>query len=68
MELIKQIAPRVTRVAVLRDPTSAAGIGQFTAIQSVAQSLRVELTPFSVHDVKEIEAASRPLQSLAMAV
>lgn len=56
MELLKQIAPRVTRVAVLRDPTSAAGIGQFTAIQSVAQSLRVELTPFSVHDVKEIEA------------
>ena len=56
MELLKQIAPRVTRVAVLRDPTSAAGIGQFTAIQSVAQSLRVELMPFSVHDVKEIEA------------
>jgi ABC-type uncharacterized transport system substrate-binding protein len=56
MELLKQISPRVTRVAVLRDPTSAAGIGQFTAIQSVAQSLRVELTPFSVHDVKEIEA------------
>ena len=56
MELLKQIAPYVTRVAVLRDPTSAAGIGQFTAIQSVAQSLRVELTPFSAHDVGEIEA------------
>ena len=56
MELLKQIAPHVTRVAVLRDPTLAAGIGQFTAIQSVAQSLRVELTPLSTHDVKEIEA------------
>ena len=55
LELLKQIAPRVTRVAVLRDPTVAAGIGQFSAIQSVAQSLGVELTPFSVRDVAEIE-------------
>ena len=56
MELLKQIAPRLMRVAVLRDPSSAAGIGQFTAIQSVAQSVGVELTPLSVHDVAEIEA------------
>ena len=55
VELLKQIAPRVTRAAVLRDPTVAAGIGQFGAIQSVAQSLGVELTPFSVRDVGEIE-------------
>ena len=55
VELLKQIAPRVTRVAVLRDPTVAAGIGQFSAIQSVAQSLGIELTPFSVRDVAEIE-------------
>ena len=55
VELLKQIAPSVTRVAVLRDPTSAAGIGQFGAIQSVAQSLGVELTPFSVRDPGEIE-------------
>jgi putative ABC transport system substrate-binding protein len=55
VELLKQIAPRVTRVAVLRDPATAAGIGQFSAIQSVAQSLGVELTPFSVSDVGEIE-------------
>ena len=55
VELLKQIAPRVTRVAVLRDPTVAAGIGQFSAIQSVAHSLGVELTPFSVRDVAEIE-------------
>ena len=55
VELLKQIAPRVTRAAVLRDPTGAAGVGQFSAIQSVAQSLGVELTPFSVRDVGEIE-------------
>ena len=45
LELLKQIAPRVTRVAVLRDPTIAAGIGQFGAIQAVAPSFGVELTP-----------------------
>ena len=39
LELLKQIAPRVTRVAVLRDPTIASGIGQFAAIQAVAPSL-----------------------------
>jgi ABC-type uncharacterized transport system substrate-binding protein len=55
VELLKQIAPRITRVAVLRDPASAAGIGQFTAIQSVAHSLGIELTPFSVRDVGAIE-------------
>ena len=55
VELLKQIAPNVTRVAVLRDPTSAAGIGQFSAIQSAAQPLGVELTPFSVRDPGEIE-------------
>jgi putative tryptophan/tyrosine transport system substrate-binding protein len=55
VELLKQIAPHVTRVAVLRDPTLAAGIGQFSAIQSVAQSLGVELTPFGARDAGEIE-------------
>jgi putative ABC transport system substrate-binding protein len=55
VELLKQIAPRLTRATVLRDPTSAAGIGQFTGIQSVAQSLGVELTPVGVRDVAEIE-------------
>jgi putative ABC transport system substrate-binding protein len=55
VELLKQIAPHVTRVAVLRDPTLAAGIGQFSAIQSVAQSFGIELTPFDVRDVGEIE-------------
>jgi ABC-type uncharacterized transport system substrate-binding protein len=54
-ELLKQIAPHVTRALVFRDPTSAAGIGQFAAIQSVAQSLGVELTPVDVRDTDEIE-------------
>jgi ABC-type uncharacterized transport system substrate-binding protein len=55
VELLKQIAPNVTRAAVLRDPTAAAGIGQFAAVQSVAQSLGVELTPVSVRDTTELE-------------
>jgi putative tryptophan/tyrosine transport system substrate-binding protein len=53
--LLKQIAPHVTRVAVFRDPTSASGIGQFSAIQTVAQSLGVELTPLGVRNTDEIE-------------
>ena len=55
VELLKEIAPRVKRAAVLRDPTSAAGIGQFAAIQSVAQSLGIELAPFSVRDTDELD-------------
>ena len=54
-ELLKQIAPNVTRALVLRDPTSAAGIGQFGAVRSVAQSLGVELTPVNVRATDEIE-------------
>jgi putative ABC transport system substrate-binding protein len=53
LELLKEIAPRVTRVAVLRDLT--VGLGQLGAIQSVAPSLGVELTPIGVGDVGEIE-------------
>jgi len=53
-ELLKQIAPKVTRALVFR-VTSAAGIGQFAAIRSVAQSLGVELTPGNVADTDEIE-------------
>src|SRR5262245_28722811 len=54
-ELLKQIAPNVTRALVFRDPTTAAGIGQFGAIRSVAQSLGIELTPLNVRDTNEIE-------------
>ena len=54
-ELLKQIAPNVTRALVFRDPTTAAGVGQFGAIRSVAQSLGIELTPLNVRDTDEIE-------------
>jgi ABC-type uncharacterized transport system substrate-binding protein len=55
LELLKEIAPAVTRVAVLRDPATAAGIGQFAAIQAVSSPFRVELTPIDARDVGEIE-------------
>src|SRR5215468_5361050 len=57
LELLKEIAPRVTRAAVLRDPAIASGIGQFGAVQAVAPSLGVELTPVDVRDAGEIERA-----------
>jgi putative ABC transport system substrate-binding protein len=57
LETLKEIAPRVTRVAVLRDPGRAPGIGQFAAIQAIAPSLGVELTPIDVRDGGEIERA-----------
>ena len=55
LELLKEIAPRVTRAAVLRDPAIAAGPGQLGAIQAVAPSLGVELRPVDVRDADEIE-------------
>ena len=55
LELLKQVAPRLTRVAVLRDPSSSTGIGQFAAMQGVAPSLGVELSPIGVSDPGEIE-------------
>jgi putative ABC transport system substrate-binding protein len=55
LELLKQIAPSVTRVAVLRDPTTPTGIGQFGVIQSMAPSLRVEVNPVNLSDANEIE-------------
>jgi putative ABC transport system substrate-binding protein len=55
LELLKEIAPRVTRAAILRDPTVASGSGQLGAIQSVAPSLGVELSPVGVRDAGEIE-------------
>jgi putative ABC transport system substrate-binding protein len=67
LELLKEIAPRVTRVAVLRDPARAPGIGQFASIQAVAPSLGVELTPVDVREPGEIERAvavfARPANS-----
>ena len=57
LELLKDIDPRVTRVAVLRDPTLASGSGQFGAIQAVASSFGVELSPVGMRDPGEIESA-----------
>src|SRR6187455_390905 len=57
LELLKQIAPGMTRAAVLRDPAIASGVGQFAVIQSVATPLGVELTPVNVRDAAEIERA-----------
>src|SRR5262249_475932 len=55
LELLKQIAPNVTRVAVLRDPDITAGIGQFAVIQSVAPPLGVDVRPVNLRDAAEIE-------------
>jgi putative ABC transport system substrate-binding protein len=57
LETLKQIAPRVTRAAVLRNPAIPAGIGQFSAIQAVAPSVGVEVSPIGVQDTGEIERA-----------
>jgi putative ABC transport system substrate-binding protein len=58
LELLKEIAPGVTRAAVLRDPAFAAGIGQFAVIQAVAPSVGVEVSPVDVRDADEIERAA----------
>ena len=57
LELLKQVAPTVKRVAVLRDPSIVSGVGQFAAMQSVAPSLGLELSPLDVRDAAEIERA-----------
>jgi ABC-type uncharacterized transport system substrate-binding protein len=57
LELLKQIAPSVTRVAVLRDAAIPSGTGQWGAIQSVAPSFGADLRPIDVHDAGEIERA-----------
>jgi putative ABC transport system substrate-binding protein len=53
--LLKKLAPQTTRVAVLRDPGVAAGIGQFAAIQSAASSSGIELSVIDSREVHEIE-------------
>jgi ABC-type uncharacterized transport system substrate-binding protein len=62
LELLKQIAPSVTRVAVLRDSSITSGIGQFGVIQAMAPLLMVEVSHVNVHDATEIE---RSLMSFA---
>ena len=55
LELLKEIAPTVTRVAVLREPGLTTAVAQFAALQAVAPALRVELVPLNVRDADEIE-------------
>ena len=55
LELLKEIAPNVTRVAVLRESFVASGPGQFGAIQAAAQLRGVELRPVDLRDAREIE-------------
>ena len=71
LELVKEIAPNVTRVAVIRDPETAAGVGQLAAVQTVAPSLRVELVPINFRTPNELERAittfARPASALLIA-
>jgi putative tryptophan/tyrosine transport system substrate-binding protein len=57
LELLKEIAPGVTRVAVLRDATQGSGTSQFAVIQALAPSLRVEVNPVSTREAPEIDRA-----------
>jgi len=57
LELLKEIAPGVTRVAVLRDPTTTSGTALFGVIQTMAPSLRVEVNHVNVHDAADIQRA-----------
>jgi putative ABC transport system substrate-binding protein len=57
LELLKEIVPSMTRAVVLRDPSQGSGTSQFAAIQAVAPSLRVEVTPVGLRDTDEIEHA-----------
>src|SRR5262249_34850071 len=57
LELLKQIAPRVRRVAVIRDASVPSGIGQFSAIQALAPALGIEISPIGTRDIGEVERA-----------
>ena len=56
VELLKQIAPQLTRAAVIRDPTRGPGIGQFAVVQAIAPALGLELSPINAIDVSEMES------------
>jgi putative ABC transport system substrate-binding protein len=55
LQLLKEIAPHITRVAVIRDPTRGPGIGQFAVIQAVGEPLGIDLRPINALDATEIE-------------
>ena len=57
LELLKQVAPCVTRAAVVRDPSQFSGVGELAAIQAIAPSLSVELSPVDARDAQAIEHA-----------
>ena len=57
LELLKELAPGLKRAAVIRDPSLAAGIGQFAAIQALASSSEIELTAVSARDRMEVATA-----------
>lgn len=56
LDLLKSVAPKVRRIAVIRDAASSTGIGHFASLQSVAPSFGVELTPIGVHDADELKS------------
>jgi putative ABC transport system substrate-binding protein len=55
LELLKEIAPSVTRAVVLRDPDVSAGVGQFAVIQAVAPATGIDVRPINLHEAAEIE-------------
>jgi putative ABC transport system substrate-binding protein len=64
LELLKQIAPGVTRVGVIRDPRTPQGIGQFSAVYAVAQSLRLDVNPVNVSEPGELERTITALANI----
>jgi ABC-type uncharacterized transport system substrate-binding protein len=67
LELLKQIAPGVTRAAVIRDPAIIAGIGQWGAIQTAAPAIGVEVSPVNVRDARSAREPSRGSRRLQIA-
>ena len=59
LELLKQITPGLTRVAVIRDPATPQGIGQFSAVHAVAPSLALDVSPINASEPSEVERAIR---------
>ena len=57
LELLKEVAPNVTRAGVIRDPTIAAGLGAWAAIQSASPATRIDVSPINMTDADEIERA-----------
>jgi len=63
LELLEQIAPALTRAAVIRDPNTSAGIGQWAVIQAMAPSIGVELSLINMRDASSIEPTMPPLRT-----